>query len=50
MNKPICFGVEGVTAGHINTGGGTGCIEGYGGIYQDGNGAPATCRSIDTSI
>ena len=34
MNKPIY--------GHIDSGGGTGCIEGYGGIYPDGNGAPLT--------
>ena len=35
--------------GHINTGGGTGCIDGDGGIYPDGNGAPAA-SPIDTII
>ena len=36
-------------SGHINTGGGTGCIDGDGGIYPDGNGAPAA-SPIDTII
>lgn len=35
-----------VDGNHINTGSGTGCIEGYGGIYPDGNGV----RSIYMSI